>query len=184
LAGEAGKFVFRALQETDKINRFEIERENDALRAFLKKDAPRFQLSNITKTYVAVETDDASKRVRSYISILNSEIAQEFANEEIRIEAERYSSYPAVKIARLATDRHFESKGLACGLIDLVAGIARSQIMPHAGCRFLILDANRAKIDFYKRRGFVLVDNADNKARQNPVMFMDLHRTAAATPAR
>ncbi len=58
-----------------------------------------------------------------------------------------------------------------------VAGIAQSQIMPHAGCRFLILDANRAKIDFYKKRGFVLVDNEDNNARQNPVMFMDLHRT-------
>ncbi len=87
----------------------------------MKKGAPRFQLTNITKTYVAVESDEAApKRVRSYISILNSEIAQEFANEEVRAEAERYSSYPAVKIARLATETSYEGKGLACGLIDLV----------------------------------------------------------------
>lgn len=176
MAGADGKFIFRPLEPGDRINRFEIEKVQDALRAFLKKSAHKFHLNNITKTYVAVEASDPDpKRVRSYISILNSEIRKEYASVEDCPEADRWN-YPAIKIARLATDRNYEGRGLARGLIALVAGLARSQLMPHVGCRFLMLDANREKIDFYKRRGFVLVDNEENLASQNPVMFMDLHK--------
>ena len=165
-------------QETDKTNRFEIEHVNDALRAFLKKVAAKFHASNIAKTYVAIEEGDAENRVRSYITILNSWIRKEYANIEDCPEAEKYD-YPAVKIARLATDRHYENRGLGKTLIELVSGVVTKQVMPHSGCRFLILDANREKIDFYKRRGFTLVNNDENLdtgRTPNPVMFMDLHK--------
>jgi GNAT superfamily N-acetyltransferase len=180
------EFIFRPLDPNDKINKFEIERENDALRAFLKKAAPRFHASNIAKTYVAIETGDGQKRVRSYISILNSWIRKEYANIEDCPEAEKYD-YPAVKIARLATDRHYENRGLGKTLIELVCGVITTQIMPHSGCRFLILDANREKIDFYKRRGFTLVNNDENLdpvCTPNPVMFMDLHKIVSKKAAK
>ena len=89
--------MFRPLDPNDKINKFEIERENDALRAFLKKAAPRFHASNIAKTYVAIETGDGQKRVRSYISILNSWIRKEYANIEDCPEAEKYLIIPPSK---------------------------------------------------------------------------------------
>jgi len=151
--------------------------EDDALRAFLKKMAHPFHVADTAKTYVAAEGTDQGPRIRSYISISLSEIRREYANLEDCPEAARFN-YPAVKIGRLATDRRYEGKGLGSALIDLVVGIAQEQIMPHAGCRFLILDANRAKIAYYQRRGFVLVENPENldEANQNPVMFMDLHR--------
>jgi GNAT superfamily N-acetyltransferase len=180
LAGADETFIFRPLEPGDKINRFEIEQAQDALRAFLKKSARQFHSSNITKTYVAVETAGQDpKPVRSYIGILNSEIRKEYANTEDCPEARRWN-YPAIKIARLATDRRYEGRGLASGLIALVVGLARASLMPHVGCRFLVLDANREKIDFYKRRGFVLVDNEENLASPNPVMFMDLHKLPGA----
>jgi hypothetical protein len=62
-------------------------------------------------------------------------------------------------------------------LIDFVVGLSIEKIMPHVGCRFLILDANKEKIDFYKRRGFVLINNEENLEGPNPVMFMDLHKS-------
>jgi GNAT superfamily N-acetyltransferase len=178
LAGETEKFILRAIRDGDRVNKFQVAREDDALRAFLKKSALQFSASNIAKTYVAIQSDGAEQPlVRSYISILLSEIKKEYAATEDCPEANRYN-FPAVKIARLATDKNFEGKGLGSGLIALVAGLVREHVMPHAGCRFLILDANRVKIDFYKKRGFVLVDNEENlrAENQNPVMFMDLHK--------
>jgi GNAT superfamily N-acetyltransferase len=178
LAGTDGEFIFRLLTSDDKVNRFDIDPVNEALRFFVKKLALRFDSSNIAKTYVAIEKDDATQRVRSYVSILNSWIRKEYANIEDCPEAEKYD-YPAVKIARLATDRKYEGRGLARTLIELVSGVVTTQVMPHSGCRFLILDANREKIDFYKRRGFTLVNNDENIDPQrtpNPVMFMDLHK--------
>ena len=76
MAGETGEFIVRPIQEDDRLNKFEIAREDDALRAFLKKAAMKFSASNIAKTYVAVEKDEPDKRVRSYISILLSEISK------------------------------------------------------------------------------------------------------------
>jgi GNAT superfamily N-acetyltransferase len=181
LPGADGPFVIRSIQEDDLVKKFEIDRVNDALRAFLKKAALQFHSSNIAKTYVAVDADgDGPKRVRSYISILLSEIRKDYARADDCPEAARYN-FPAIKIARLATERDYEGRGLASSLIDFIAGLAKAQIMPHAGCRFLILDANREKIDFYQRRGFVLVDNDENTSADNPnpVMFMDLHKIVA-----
>jgi GNAT superfamily N-acetyltransferase len=182
LPGADATFVIRSIQEGDIVKKFEIERVNDGLRAFLKKTAHQFHSSNIAKTYVAVEADGdgGPKRIRSYISILLSEIRKDYARADDCPEAARYN-FPAIKIARLATERDYEGRGLGSGLIDFVAGLAKAQIMPHAGCRFLILDANREKIDFYQRRGFVLVDNEENirADNPNPVMFMDLHKIAA-----
>lgn len=181
MAGETGEFIVRPIQEDDRLNKFEVAREDDALRAFLKKAAVKFASSNIAKTYVALEKDKPERRARSYISILLSEIRKDYAATEDCPEANKYN-FPAVKIARLATDKNFEGRGLGSDLIALVAGLARAHVMPYAGCRFLILDANRAKIEFYKKRGFVLVSNEENLRpdNQNPVMFMDLHKIVGA----
>jgi len=177
VSGEDGVFTLRPLEATDVVNKLDMAHEDDALRAFLKKVAHKFHAADTAKTYVAVEGTDQGPRIRSYVSISLSEIRREYANLEDCPEASRFN-YPAIKIGRLATDRRYERRGLAGALIDLVVGIAQDQIMPHAGCRFLILDANRAKISYYQRRGFVLVQNPENldAVNQNPVMFMDLHR--------
>jgi GNAT superfamily N-acetyltransferase len=181
VSGEDGVFTLRPLEPGDVVNKLQLAHEDDALRAFLKQLAPKFHEADVAKTYVAVEGTDQGPRIRSYISISLSEILREYANLEDCPEASRFN-YPAVKIGRLATDRRYEGRGLGGALIDLVVGLVHDQIMPHAGCRFLILDANRAKIGYYQRRGFVLVRNPENldEANQNPVMFMDLHRLSKA----
>lgn len=186
MSGEDGIFTLRPLEPGDVVNKLKMVPDDDAFRWFLQTLAKPFQVADTAKTYVAVEGTDKGPRIRSYISILLSEIRKDFANLEDCPEASRFD-FPAVKIARLATDRRYEGRGLGTALIDLVVGIVQDQVVPHVGCRFMILDANRAKIEYYQRRGFVLVENPENldEAHQNPVMFMDLHRVAraAAEPA-
>jgi GNAT superfamily N-acetyltransferase len=183
LSGEDGTFEIRALAPSDAVHKFEIAHIDDAHRAFLKKLAGKFCDSNISKTYVAVEGTDQGPRIRSYVNILLSEIRKGWAATDDCPEAQRFN-YPAVKIGRLATDRRYEGRGLGSSLIEFVAGLAVGKVMPHVGCRFLILDANRPKIEYYERRGFILVKNDENLAatNQNPVMFMDLHKIAMSAP--
>lgn len=168
-------FKLRQIEPTDKINKFKVEKGQDGLRAFLKKDALAFHENNTARTYVAVEENATRADIRSFVTISLSEIRKEFAELDVP-GMDRYLQWPAVKIARLATHVNYEGRGLATGLIRLVAGVVTEKIMPVAGCRFLILDANPEKIDFYKRRGFALIDIQENIDSGNPVMFMDLHK--------
>ncbi len=157
MPGDPRTFDIRSIQSTDKLNKFKLSRANDALRAFLKKNAVSFQETDIAKTYVAVDSASEASSVRAYITIALSEIRKEYAELDVP-DAERYPHFPAVKIARLATDVGFEGQGMGSSLIEFVVGLVTKQIMPFVGCRFLILDANPEKIDFYKKRGFFLVD--------------------------
>ena len=125
MSGEDGKFVVRALAPDDVVNKLELAHEDDALRAFLKKLATKFHSSNISKTYVAAEGTDQGPRIRSYISILLSEIRKDYAAADDCPEASRYN-FPVIKIARLATDRRYEGRGLGSALIDFIAGLAQS----------------------------------------------------------
>ena len=117
--------------------------------------------------------------MRAYITIALSEIRKEYAELDVP-DAERYPHFPAVKIARLATDVGFEGQGMGSSLIEFVVGLVTKQIMPFVGCRFFILDANPEKIDFYKKRGFFLVDLEENINSRNPVMLMDLHKVGGS----
>jgi hypothetical protein len=173
LPEDPSTFRIRQISPTDKINKFKVEKSQDGLRAFLKKDALTFHTTNIARTYVAVEETGTRTDIRSFITISLSEIRKEFAELDVP-GMDRYSHWPAVKIARLATHIEYEGRGLASNLIELVTGIVTEQIMPVAGCRFLMLDANPQKIEFYKHRGFAIINIPENVDSGNPVMFMDL----------
>ena len=85
-----------------------------------------------------------------------------------------YPHYPAVKIARLAVNKELRGAGIGYQLTVLAIGIIKTQICPHVGCRFIVLDAKQNSIDFYKRQGFTLLDSEENKAREHPIMFLDM----------
>jgi hypothetical protein len=57
------------------------------------------------RTYVAVDDSDSGvgSAVRAYITVALSEIRKEYAELDVP-DAERCPAFPAVKIARLATD--------------------------------------------------------------------------------
>ena len=89
-----------------------------------------------------------------------------------------YRQFPAVKIARLAVDHRLKEKKLRIGsqLVDLAIGISKDQICPAVGCRFIVVDAKKRSVGFYERCGFTALDTDENKQRDEPVMFIDLHK--------
>ena len=58
----------------------------------------------------------------------------------------------------------------------LVMKIARD-ISNECGCRFILLDAVKDKIDYYKEHGFELIDTEENLEKDYPTMFLDLENS-------
>lgn len=166
------------------VRRFRLNgQENQPLACFLKGSAQDFHAKSIGKTFVALEPaqqDGAAPRVIGYITLACSEIDIRGAYElQDCPRANRYDAMPALKIARLATDREYTGKGIGPQLVALAISSAVDQIGQVAGCRFLVTDAKRGAVTFYERQGFTMLQSEDNLQREAPVMFIDLNAMAA-----
>jgi predicted GNAT family N-acyltransferase len=117
----------------------------------------------------------------AFFSLMNDKITiQEAANNKFwnRFRrnipnAKRISSYPSVKIGRLAVNNKF--KGLKFGnlIIDYIKGVFLENVA--SACKYITVDAYNTSLDFYVKNGFnYLVDTAENQNAKTRLMFFDL----------
>jgi GNAT superfamily N-acetyltransferase len=87
-----------------------------------------------------------------------------------------YRHIPAVKIARLATDRSCQRKGCGRALVDFSFAMALD-IMEQIGCKLLVTDALLDKVEWYRKQGFSLSVDAKTTrpGRENYPMHAILH---------
>jgi predicted N-acetyltransferase YhbS len=78
---------------------------------------------------------------------------------------------PLILLARLAVDRRFSGKGLGHALLSEAFQITL-RVADDVGCRCIITDAYRDKIDWYARYGFVALEGAAENGPQR--MFLDV----------
>ncbi|HJJ27994.1 MAG TPA: GNAT family N-acetyltransferase [Methanocorpusculum sp.] len=83
-----------------------------------------------------------------------------------RIESSEYADYqyrklPAVKIARLATARKYERKGVGKMMIFQIFRIV-NMISHFAGCRIITVDAKEDALGFYQKYAFKEVKSKKN----------------------
>ncbi|WP_263263011.1 GNAT family N-acetyltransferase [Pseudomonas sp. RIT-PI-S] len=150
------------------------------MKSFIQKNAWDYQAANVAVTYVAAlppEQPDARPRVIGYITITCSEIELRGAYHLDDCEhANRYPSMPALKVARLARHADFAGYGIGEVLMEFAIAMAADHIAPSVGCRFLVTDSKANSKRFYEKVGFTMLDTADNHARKEPVMFLDLNK--------
>lgn len=91
-------------------------------------------------------------------------------------------SYGVFEGARLAVDQRYRGTGLGLKLVDFSLGLARDTIASAVGCRFVVLDAKQQSVHFYEKIGFRMINTETNRARIEPIMFLDLKGTPAALP--
>jgi GNAT superfamily N-acetyltransferase len=174
LPEENNSISIRRLEPGDKCAGFSLgDHMYTPLKTYLKQKAFKHHSSNLAKTYVAVEGEAA--RIIAYIILVCGQVE---AKDELRIADPEfpYSHFPAVKIARLAVNKRHRDIKLGSTLVDLAVGIAKDEVMPNVGCRFVVVDAKRPAVPFYEKMGFTLIDTPENRARDEQVMFMDLHK--------
>lgn len=172
----SGAIIVKALEasETDQVSKFRLPDAIDKpLVRFIRRDALKSSSANLTQTYVAKH--QGSRKVLAYVSVMCAEVAFEKTYTIAdKIGADRYDYQPAIRIARLAVDESAQKIGLGQALVRFIIGVAQQSIQPLVGCRFVILDAKAASIKFYERQGFRLLDTDTNKAKDTPLMFLDL----------
>lgn len=144
------------------------------LKTFLQKHAKAYHERNLARTYAAF----SDGQVAGYMTLVCGEIVLE-GDESLLDEPDvqyRYKSYPAVKIARLAVDKDHRGADLGTLLVQIALGTAKDVICPAVGCRFVAVDSKKQAVEFYLKQGFTLLNTPGNRARSEPVMFIDLHK--------
>lgn len=177
-------FLLRALTPEDSFGSLKSGAEAFApLKQFAKKQALKYERANLARTYVI--RDEGQKRVAAFITLVCSEVASKVALLNGDEPPFPYEHYPAVKIARLMVDERYRgenTRGFGRTLVDFTLGIARTEICPAIGCRFVVVDSKKDSVKFYEKCGFTVVDTDTNRQRPEPVMFMDLHKAATSEP--
>lgn len=173
----------RKLQSGDDCNSFCLnECEDQDLVTFLQNDAKKLHEQMITKTHVVAD----GKKILAYISVTCTEIGlknkegkavKKVTNLDSALEGAEYEVryLPGIRLARLASDKNHRGKDYRYGekLIQLITRMALD-ISEECGCRFILLDAVKDKINYYKEHGFELIDTKANLAKNYPTMFLDL----------
>jgi len=148
------------------------------LKTFLQKEAKELHKRDLAKTFVLVEQDET--RVWAYVTLLCTHVQVEDFRQPPDVDVRyRYRQYPALKLARLAVDSSLQGQHIGSALVDFALGLAVEQVMPHVGCRFLVLDAKPNSVSFYERKGFSHMGAVADGGQNLTAMFIDLHKLKA-----
>ena len=136
---------------------------------FIANDALRDSEDNYSVTYIGIIRGAPA----AYVCL----VAASYRTEAIGASASRryrYRSIPAVKIARIATDRRYQRAGFGKALVAFSTSIAR-KVGELVGCRLLVTDALLERIPWYEELGFKLsLPSSMAHKRENYPMFFPL----------
>ncbi len=173
-------FELRELSPADGCNTLSLG--NPAftpLKTFLRKEANKLHQEHLARTFVLVPQDET--KVLAYITTLCTHVTvEQFGKHDAVLDGFRYKDYPAIKLARLAVDASLQRQGIGSQLVDFVIGLITDHVMPHTGCRFLVVDSKPESVNFYKAKGFLTIGVNNDGESVTTTMFIDLRRVLAA----
>ena len=172
--------IRRFRPETDTIKPFDCG--NSDLNGFLLETntkEPNATLSEkelMAATYIV--EDSNSHDILAYFSLLHDKIDRHIADKIIwnRLSreipnAKRRSSYPSLKIGKLAVSKSVKSHGLGTQIINFIEWLYLQD--RRAGCRFITVDALREAETFYRKNFFKPLINHESDD-ETVLMFFDL----------
>lgn len=83
-----------------------------------------------------------------------------------------YSRYPALKIARLATDDQYMKRDVGRNMLRKIL-VTAINISHHIGCRIITVDVKPRSLGFYEKCGFT---RTIRKQSDSIPMYRDFHR--------
>ena len=164
------KYLFRRFQPEYDTLYSPFDCGNTDLNEFLlststkTSNATLYEKERLAITYVVEDND--SHQILAYFSLLHDKIERNFADSHIwnqlsrRIpNAKRRSSYPAIKIGRLAVNSLVQGTGIGGYVLDFIKAWYYEN--PKAGCRFITVDALKTAEAFYTKCQFKPLTEAD-----------------------
>ncbi len=142
------------------------------LNQFLVRRAKHHQEELLATTYLLFyENDDIEDELVGYYTLSCSSVtATEYVKSNFH-RNKQYEDYPAILIGRLAISKKYENKGFGSFLLDSIKRKAIDN-QGFAG-RFLILDAKKEAVDFYKKNHFDFWTKEDQN-EDTRLMYFDL----------
>lgn len=145
-------------------NEFEnFKCENSSLNNYLEREAYFEHIMKFTNTKLV----KIKNEIVAYFSM-------QFKQITIIEELDDIINYPAIYLKCIAVDEKHERIGIGTSLIEYITMQSR-EISLFIGCRCLIIDALRDKVEWYKDRGFQFLDSEENINQYNVTvpMFID-----------
>jgi len=143
--------------------------KNKELEKHVKQYAFNHQKEGLFQTYFYV---DDNENFLGYISVSIATIERSTIEDKLDISSSMKYSIPAIKITRLCVFDNFCNNGIGTILMTFANILAIVQ-QKKIGCRALIVDSKSEAIEFYKRFGFIEINNEEN----SDTMFMVLDIT-------
>lgn len=125
---------------------------NGDLNDFFKRDSLKNQEELISKTYVCYYLD----HLAGYFTITTDTLQVRSVDDSDCVDDYPYSRYPAVKLARLATDKRYQRMGIGTYMLFGAVGLA-IDVASIAGCRYITVDSKQESVSFYVKHGFKVV---------------------------
>ncbi|EQA38687.1 acetyltransferase (GNAT) domain protein [Leptospira inadai serovar Lyme str. 10] len=139
-------YFLKPISETN-LELFQCDSE---LESYFKLDAQDSESELISKNYFLHCNGIEEPLVGFCLS--NSAINTVLEFRQIIPHNTQYKAYPAVLIGRFATHSKYQGNGFG----KIVLGLLKSWFITNnkTGCRFLIVDARKEAVNFYKNSGF------------------------------
>ena len=145
------------------------------LNGFLVEDAIAFYTKRIGKTFIILDNEN----IVAYFCLLNDKITKlEASNsawkkvKKLFPKGKHFSSYPAIKIGRLAVSKDYRHLGIGSKIMDMIKHVLYSEVS-HSYFRFLTVDAYISAIPFYEKNDFRFLD-AEDKNKHTRLMYYDM----------
>ena len=133
-----------------------FETDVNELKDFLVEDALTNQEMCISKTYLWFHKP--TNRLIAYLTLMSDSIRVQGTHLQSYFieQGVPYKSLPALKIGRLCVTKKYERQGIGTQttLFSMTKAFELNKI---AACRFLIVDAKKDAVNFYKRKGFSIL---------------------------
>ena len=121
----------------------------EVLNEFLSKYAQKNDSLGIGKTFVAL---DENNKIAGYFTLATAQVAFTEIPDDYRSKLPKYP-IPALRIARLATSKSMQKKGVGKWLLKQ-AFIKAVRVAEVTGLYFIIVDAKESSKTFYEHYGF------------------------------
>lgn len=160
--------LIRRLEAQDEVEPFDCG--DEPLSNYLRRHAwANQQKCSIGVTYVAID-EGAPRTVIGYFTLATASVPRDAFPKKYVRGLPPYA-LPLILLARLAVDRRFSGRGLGHALLCEAFKVAL-RVADDVGCRCIITDAYRDKVDWYARYGFVALEGSAESGPQR--MFLDI----------
>jgi GNAT superfamily N-acetyltransferase len=177
--GDGAKLEVRRLEPGD--DRSEFRSGNIDLDRFFLRYAGQNQFRHhIGTTYIAV---DPTGFIAGFVTVAASEIAPESVPAGRRKGWPRHP-VPALRMARIATDKRVRGRGVGAVLLRAVFALG-ARMAEELGCVGVVVDAKPEAVGFYEKLGVIALDEVAGELGDRPrpkPMFLELGQFVTARP--